>query len=112
MCIRDSSIAVAIVQICNIAEAAINFFIPHKYVSTAKVTMKWRVVDASDSSHYNTIIGYHDTVTESGNNYGDVHISGDYFLASAFTSHDTIFAITVYNRLFAYPYYSVKSWIS
>lgn len=90
-----------------IVDVTNKFFIPEYYVKCSFTELAYFLKDM-DTSRSNSFFGTAYVVTEDGGRFGDTHVDGTYFPTSSW--RDPVFGNYIYDCMYAYSYWSIKSW--
>lgn len=85
------------------------FTISKYMVSAVSKKVTHKATDTANSSHSNSLAGTEYTVKQTGYSQKKYY-SGHYYSETSYANRDKVYANVMYNLLFSYPSYSIKSW--
>ena len=96
-----------IAAIGKAADVANKYFIPVCYLKSSYTELTYFLRDTK-TNRSNSFFGTQYVITEDANRFGDTYYDGMYYPTSSWG--DPVFGNYIYNCMYAYSYWSIKSW--
>ncbi|MGN1007364.1 MAG: hypothetical protein ACI4PV_00315 [Butyricicoccus sp.] len=89
------------------ADVANTYFIPECYLKSSYTELTYFLRDTA-TNRSNSFFGTQYVITEDSNRFGNTYYDGTYYPTSSWG--DPVFGEYIYSRMYAYSYWSIKSW--